>query len=106
MSISTALAEGMKKHAERHAEKHPKGEKHTHHRIEVEKMDDGTFSLKGHKHTPPGEEKDYHFSEPTKGTAKNRKELKTKFDEMMCPCGEPKEARTGVVEGKEKDKEY
>ena len=95
MSISTHLQASVERERRRSEEKNPRESKgHTHHRIEIHKQDDGTYSLTAHKHqSTRGEE----FPSPTTGSARNRREVHRKIDELMCPCGE--EGRTAEVAG-------
>jgi hypothetical protein len=93
MSIATALHEELKKHKEKHEREHPrregkgKGKSEGHHRVDVEKAEDGAYTLRAHKKYESGE---YH--EPTVHVAKSHNEMKQKIGELMCPSAAGEDA--------------
>lgn len=106
MSIATALREDVERHKTKyeakkkeHEERHGAGKKE-HHRVEIEKMDDGTYSLKGHRKSERGE---MLYHEPTTMTAKSHGEAMRKCKEMMCPADVDETADT-LKESEKKEK--
>ena len=89
-----SIAEHLSADLERHRAKRPRPhETREHHRVEVEKLDDGTFSIKGHKKHEAGEG----YEEPTTMSAKNHHEMVRHVKHLMCPDA------AGTMKDEEKD---
>ena len=92
MSIAEHLSADLERHRAKRPRPHPH-ETQEHHRVEVEKLDDGTFSIKGHKKHEAGEG----YEEPTTMSAKNHHEMVRHVKHLMCPDA------AGTMKDEEKD---
>ena len=92
MSIAEHLSADLERHRAKRPRPHPH-ETREHHRVEVEKLDDGTFSIRGHKKVEAGEA----GSAPTTMSAKNHHEMVRHVKHLMCPDA------AGTMKDEEKD---
>ena len=95
MSIAEHLSADLERHRAKRPRPHPH-ETREHHRVEVEKLDDGTFSIKGHKKHEAGEAVEA-GSAPTTMSAKNHHEMVRHVKHLMCPDA------AGTMKDEEKD---
>lgn len=94
MSIAEHLSADLERHRAKRPRPHPH-ETREHHRVEVEKLDDGTFSIKGHKKHEAGER--FEYERPTTMSAKNHHEMVRHVKHLMCPDA------AGTMKDEEKD---